>query len=37
MFRSLKKILKYPRLTLKYPAKPLDSSKLVYRQAGDRT
>ncbi len=29
MFRSLKKILKYPRLTLKYPAKPLDSSLFI--------
>lgn len=26
MFRTLGKILKYPRLTLKYPSKPMDSS-----------
>ena len=29
MFKSIKKIIKYPRLTLKYPSKPIDSSLFI--------
>lgn len=29
MFNTLKKIIKYPRLTLKYPKKPMDSSRFI--------
>lgn len=31
MIRTLKKIIKYPRLTLAYPKKPMDSSRFIGR------
>ena len=36
MFRTVKKILEYPRLTLKYPAKPMDSSLFIGKPEIDR-
>lgn len=37
MFRTLKKIVQYPRLTLAYPKKPMDSSRFVGCPEIDRT
>ena len=31
MFKTIKKIIKYPRLTLAYPKKPMDSSRFIGR------
>lgn len=36
MFRTIKKIFQYPRLTLKYPSKPMDSSLFIGKPEIDR-